>query len=65
MLLMCFKDTKNLLNTISILKTIDTSLNTNLISKIQDINYQLVKENSNSAVIEQQVHMVAIKIIFL
>jgi len=52
-------DTKNLLNTISILKTIDTSLNTNLISKIQDINYQLVKENSNSAVIEQQVHIEA------
>ena len=52
-------DTKNLLDTISILKTIDTSLNTNLINKVQDISNQLVKENSNSAIIEQQVHIEA------
>ncbi len=52
-------DTKNLLDTISILKTIDTSLNTNLINRVQDISNQLVKENSNSAVIEQQVHIEA------
>lgn len=52
-------DTQNLLDTISILKTIDTSLNTGIISKMQDIGNQLIKEDYNDTVIEQQVHIEA------